>query len=211
MPLRRFLRWVNRIFGRKKSFRLAIYGIPNAGKTSLANRISLEWTGKELGKVSDLPHETRRIKQIKEVKIKVKGKEITIDLIDVPGISHKRDLMGKHFQSFLKHMSNEEANLRVREAIDGVKMAVKLLDHIDVALLVFDSTEDPLDPVNSLILGALESKSIPAILVANKADLPDADARTIREVYSEYPVVELSALQDRNFDKLYEAIAEHHK
>lgn len=211
MPIRRFLKWVNRIFGRKKKFRLAIYGLPNAGKTSLANKISLEWTGKKLGNVSAIPHETRHLSQMKEITIKVDHKEITIDLIDVPGISYQNDLQDKHYKTFLKKMSRKEAKKRVTEAIKGVTSAVKLLEYIDTALLVFDSTKDSLDPINSLILGALESKNIPIIIVANKTDLKKSDTKSIREIYSEYPIVELSALKDENLDPLYQAIAKHHK
>lgn len=211
MPIRRFLKWVGRIFGRKKKFRLAIYGSPNAGKTSLANRISLEWTGKEMGTVSDIPHETRFVKRIKEINIIVGDKEITIDLFDVPGISYKKDLTDQHYKTFLKHMSEAEATQRVREAIRGVKSAVKILDLVDTALLVMDSADDPYNPVNTLILGALESRNIPVIIVANKTDLAEADAKLIKTVYTDYPIVELSTKKDKTLEPLYEAIAKHHK
>lgn len=211
MPVRRFIGWVKKIFGRKKKFRLAVYGLPNAGKTSLANRISLEWTGKELGSVSEIPHETRYVKRIHEVKILSQGKEIILDLFDVPGISYSKDLYGKHYQEFLKRMPGEEAKQRVREAIGGVKTAVKLMDEIDCALLLLDSTENPFNPVNSIILGSLASKKVPALIVANKTDLPDADPLLIKKIYSDYPVVEVSALKDENIDPLYRAIAEHHR
>ncbi|MFH1835070.1 MAG: Era-like GTP-binding protein [Methanobacteriota archaeon] len=211
MPIRRFLFWVGKIFGGKKKFRLAIYGLPNAGKTSLANRISMQWTGRRIGRVSQIPHETRSLNQVKEVTIRVEGKEFTIDLIDVPGISHKNDLFDRHYKMFLSKMSKKKAKQRVSEAILGVKKAVVLLDYIDTALLVMDSSEDPYDPTNFLILGALKAKKVPVIIVANKIDLPMANPASIRETYDDYPVVELSAKKDKSIDTLYKAIAAHHK
>jgi len=45
MDFGRFFGWIYNIFGLKKEVRLGIYGEVNAGKTTLANRISLDWTG----------------------------------------------------------------------------------------------------------------------------------------------------------------------
>ena len=42
-----------RLFRKKKNIQLGFYGPVNAGKTTLANRISLDWLGKEIGKVSE--------------------------------------------------------------------------------------------------------------------------------------------------------------
>ena len=54
-------RILNAIFGKKDSIKLGFYGPPNAGKTSLANRICKDWTGEEIGAVSKVPYETRHI------------------------------------------------------------------------------------------------------------------------------------------------------
>ena len=54
-------------FGKKKRFRMGIYGSPNAGKTTLANTMALDFTGEVLGEVSEVPHETRRVLTKQEV------------------------------------------------------------------------------------------------------------------------------------------------
>jgi GTP-binding protein Era len=60
---------VDKLFGRmlksKKQIKLGLYGPPNGGKTTLANRICVDWLGEEMGSVSNMAHETREI-QIKE-------------------------------------------------------------------------------------------------------------------------------------------------
>ena len=53
------------IFNKKKHIKLGLYGPPNGGKTTLANKICKDWLGEEMGTVSNIAHETREI-QIKE-------------------------------------------------------------------------------------------------------------------------------------------------
>ena len=51
-------RIIKKIFG-KRHARIGIYGPPNVGKTTLANRILRDWTGDIMGSASEIPHETR--------------------------------------------------------------------------------------------------------------------------------------------------------
>ena len=60
-----FKRIFTNMFKNKKEIKLGFYGPPNAGKTSLANRICKDFTGEEIGSVSKVPHETRTV-QFKE-------------------------------------------------------------------------------------------------------------------------------------------------
>jgi len=101
------------IFKKKGSIKLGLYGPPNAGKTTLANRICKDWLGEEMGKVSKIPHETRNIKVKEKIEIKSKGKEMTFNLVDTPGIATKIDY--EDFTSKFK-LKKEVAKKRAREA-----------------------------------------------------------------------------------------------
>lgn len=193
---------LTKIFQKRKNVRLGLYGAPNAGKTSLANKISMDWLGEPVGKVSEVPHETRTIQKKEHVTIRANGHELTMNLLDMPGIATKVD-----YRDFMKYgLTMEEAHKRSREATKGIIEAIKWLENVDAALLVMDSAEDPYTQVNITIVGNLEARNIPVILVANKIDLPNADPEKIREAYPQYPVVEVSALKGNNIDELYDTI-----
>jgi len=190
------------IFKKRKTVRLGLYGAPNAGKTSLANKISMDWLGEPVGKVSRVPHETRAIQQKEHVQVKANGHELDMNLLDMPGISTKVD-----YRDFMKYgITVEDAQKRSKEATKGIIEAIKWLENVDAALIVMDSTEDPFTQVNLTIIGNLEARNIPVILVANKIDLPKSRPAKIRDAYPQYPVVEISALKGDNMDELYQEI-----
>lgn len=197
-----FLDWLLETFGLRKPIRLGIYGSVNVGKTTLANKIALDWTGEEIGTVSVIPHETRYVQKKEKIKIKHGGKNITINLLDMPGLATKVD-----YRDFLKYgIKRKEAKERAKEATQGVIEAIKWLNNVDTVLAVMDATKDPLTQVNATLLGNLEAKKIPVIIVINKIDLKNAKPENIKEVFSQYPSVEVSALTGQNIDKLYEMI-----
>jgi len=93
------------LFGSKKQVKLGLYGPPNGGKTTLANRISGDWLGEEVGSVSNMAHETREIQIKEKITIKSTGKELSFSLVDTPGIATKID-----YEEFLKFgMKEKEA------------------------------------------------------------------------------------------------------
>ncbi len=195
---------ISKMFKKKQSLILGIYGPPNAGKTTLANRISLDFSGVEVGTVSPIPHETRKATIVRQVNIRFNGKGVNVDLVDMPGIASKVD-----YRDFMRHgLSEEEAVERAKEATRGVIEAIQWLDNIDLALTVFDATKVPFDQVNLVILGNLKAKRIPTILVANKIDLPEARPELIKESFPGYKVVCVSALKGDNMEELYKVIAE---
>ncbi len=202
--LKKRFRFLYRILFRKDKLKIGIYGPPNAGKTTLANRILRDWLGEIIGTPSEIPHETRRVKLREGVKIQVDGKSITIDVVDTPGIAAKVD-----FHDFLKYgLSEEEAKRRAKEATEGVIEAIKWLDDLDGILLVMDSTEDPFTQVNVTIVGNIEARKLPLIIVANKIDLPNASPARIKSAFPQHQVVPVSALKGINISSLYKAMAE---
>jgi len=202
MPFKHFLAWLQRFFNGRRAISLGFYGSPNAGKTTIANRISIDWLGEPVGVVSEIPHETRVVQKKERVNMKVNGKTLTMNLLDMPGIATKVD-----YRDFLPYgLSVKEAQQRAKEATRGIIEAIKWLENVDAALVVMDSSEDPYTQVNITILGNLEAKKIPVILVANKIDLPNAKPERIREAFPQYPVVEMSALKGTNIEGLYTEI-----
>ncbi len=193
-----------RIFRKKNKLRIGIYGPPNAGKTTLANRILLDWVGDVMGSVSDVPHETRRARLREGVRIEVNGRTVTIDIVDTPGLATKID-----FHDFLKYgLSEEEAKRRAKEATEGVIEAIKWLDDLDGVILVMDSTEDPFTQVNITIVGNIEARKLPLIIAANKIDLPNASPARIKSAFPQHTVVPISALKGLNMDTFYKVLAE---
>ncbi len=191
-------------FSKKDRMKIGIYGPPNAGKTTLANRILRDWTGDVMGSVSEVPHETRRARLREGVKIEVDGKSVILDIVDTPGLATKID-----FHEFLKFgMSEEEAKRRAKEATEGVIEAIKWLDDLDGVLMVMDATEDPYTQVNVTIIGNIEARGLPLLIVANKIDLPNASPARIKAAFPQHPVVPISALKGLNIDTLYREIAE---
>jgi GTPase len=189
-------------FKRKKEISIGFYGPPNAGKTSLANRICKDWTGEEIGKVSNVPHETRHVQFKEEVEIKYKEKTLKFKLIDTPGIATKID-----YEDFMKmKMSRKDAQNRAKEATQGVVEAIKWLEDVDAVVIVVDSTENPYSQVNITIVGNLIARKIPVLVVANKIDLKKADIKKIESAFLEYDVVGVSARYGKNMEKFYEAL-----
>lgn len=200
-----FFDWIFGIFGVRREVRLGIYGSVNVGKTTLANRISMDWTGEEVGKTSIIPHETRFVQKKEKIEIKAKKKKVMINLLDMPGLATKID-----YRTFLKYgISKIAAKKRAKEATNGIIEAIKWLNNVDAVLAVMDSTQDPLTQINITLLGNLEARKIPVIIVANKIDKKRSKPDAIKEAFPQYPVVEVSALKDKNMNNLYEAIAKH--
>ena len=192
------------LFKKKENIRLGFYGPPNAGKTSLANRICSDWTGEEIGSVSKIPHETRDIQFKERVEIEYKGKKLTFKMVDTPGIATRID-----YEDFLEHgMKRKDAKKRAKEATQGIISAIQWLDDMDAVVVVLDSTENPYSQVNITIIGNLVSRKIPVLIVGNKVDLRKSDIKKISAAFPEYDVVGISAKEGKNMDEFYEALFE---
>lgn len=200
-----FRRFFRMFLARKKDMKLGLYGPPNGGKTTLANKICKDWLGEEMGSVSSTAHETREIQVKEQVVIKSKGgKELQFSLVDTPGIATKID-----YEEFLKDgMKESEAKTRAKEATKGVISSIKWLDDMDAVVIVLDATKDPYSQVNITIIGNLEARKIPVLIVANKMDLKKADIKKIQAAFPQYRVQPISAKTGKNVDKFYEALFE---
>jgi len=192
-----------KMFANRKDLKVGLYGPPNGGKTTLANKICVDWVGEEMGAASNIPHETREVQIKEKVIIKnTKGKELQFNLVDTPGIATKID-----FEEFLGHgMKEKEAKTRAKEATKGVIQSIKWLDDMDVVLIVLDSTVNPYNQVNVTIIGNLEARKIPVLIAANKVDLKKSDLKKIEEAFPQYSVIGISAKTGKHLDKLYNAV-----
>ncbi|MDO5843930.1 MAG: Era-like GTP-binding protein [Methanocorpusculum sp.] len=199
-----FRSFFGKLFGKKRS-RVGIYGPPNAGKTTLANRIVRDATGEAIGPVSEIPHETRRARRKEGLEVSSGGSKMMIDIVDTPGVTTKID-----YHEFLEYgMDQDEAVARAREATEGVAEAMHWLrEDIDGVIYVLDSTQDPFMHVNIMMVGIIESRKLPVIIVANKIDLPDASPQRIKSAFPQHPVVEISGLEGNNMDALYAKMEE---
>jgi small GTP-binding protein len=190
------------LFGKKENIRLGFYGPPNAGKTSLANKICKDWTGQEIGVASKVPHETRHVQFKEKVEIKYKGKTLEFKIIDTPGIATKID-----YEDFLGFgLKKNDAKKRAKEATQGIIESIQWLDDMDAVVIVLDAAENPYSQVNITIIGNLIARKIPVLIVANKIDLKKADIKKFESTFPEYEVVGVSAKEGTNMEEFYEAL-----
>ena len=194
-------------FFKKRRSRIGIYGPPNAGKTTLANRIARDWTGETVGPVSEIPHETRRALRKQDITITGNnGSTITIDIVDTPGVTTKID-----YKDFIEYgVSKDEAVIRAREATEGVAEAMHWLrEDIDGVIYMLDCTQDPFLQVNIMMIAIIESRKLPIIIAANKIDLPDASPQRIKSAFPQHPVISISCTEGKNIEELYEQMVYH--
>jgi GTP-binding protein Era len=226
-------RLLRALFFQKVTAKIGIYGPPNAGKTTLANRIVHTFVdeNEDIGIPTEIPHETRRAVRREGVLIDLKSKSVQnpyhtaipdssvtstteqkpregksklkLDIVDTPGLATKID-----FHDFMAFgLEEKEAKKRAKEATEGVIEAIKWLDDIDGVLLLMDATEDPYTQTNIVIIGNLEARSIPVIVVANKMDLAEAAPQRIADAFPQHTVIPISALKGENMDELYKEMA----
>jgi len=198
------LSWISKLLSRKKKkdIRLAFYGEVNAGKTTLANRIANDLGYPDLGPVSEIPHETRKMVKLENAHLQKDGFDINFTLMDMPGIATTVD-----YRNFVKFgLTETEAIQRAKEATKGILEAIKLIDQVDIALVILDSTKVPFEQINLTIIGNLQLQKIPLIIVANKTDLPDSRPELVRQTFPDQSLVTVSAKTGDNIETLYQAI-----
>lgn len=193
-----------KFFKKNKKLNLGLYGPPNAGKSTLANKIIEDILGEDSEKfsTSEIEHETRKIQKIEKLELKKNGKTIDFTLIDTPGIATKID-----FEDFVKKgVDKESAKERAKEATQGVIESIKWLDNVDAVLVILDSSLNPYNQVNITLVANLVAKKKKLIIVANKNDLKSSNTEKISLVFPDYTIVPISAKTGEGIENLYETI-----
>lgn len=196
-------------FGGAEPQNIGIYGPPNTGKTTLANRIVQDIDSEEevskVGSESQVPHETRKANRQKEVEIEHNGDSVTLHIVDTPGVATTVDY--EEFQEY--NIEKEDAVERSREATEGIAEAMHWLkEDIEGVIYVLDSTRDPFTQVNTMLTGIIESQELPILIFANKIDLEESNVERINNAFPQHTVVPLSAKEGDNMETVYKEIAE---
>jgi len=201
--LKRLWKGIARFFSGKKHARIGVYGPPNSGKTTLANRICADWIGEEMGSTSRIAHETREIRFKEKITIRTEeGKDVTFSLADTPGIATRID-----YEDFVREgIPDIEAKQRAKEATAGVVQSIEWMDKMDCVLIVLDSTKEPYNQVNTTIITNLEERGIPYTIIANKIDLKKANEERIKSAFPQSEVLGISAKRGDNIEKMYEQL-----
>ncbi|NLK65654.1 MAG: ribosome biogenesis GTPase Der [Tissierellia bacterium] len=171
------------------SIKIAVIGKPNAGKSSIINRI----IGKERVIVSDIPGTTR---DAIDTKFERNSKKYT--LIDTAGIRKKS---------------------KVLEAVEkySVLRAFTAVERADVCILVIDADKGVTEQ-DIRIAGYSHDNNKGMIIVVNKWDLIEKDNKTFKEftddirqklAYASYaPIMTVSALTGQRVNKILDAVDE---
>ena len=165
------------------SVKIAIVGIPNAGKSSLLNRL----TGEDRAIVSSIAGTTRDA-----VDTPMVFNDIPITLIDTAGIRRR----GK-----VEHGVEQYSVLRSMQAIE----------RCDVALLMIDATKE-ISAQDTHIAGFIQEAGKSAVVLVNKWDAIEKDTFTIEDFkmrirralnFMDYvPIQFISALTGQRVDKV---------
>jgi len=166
-----------------EGIKLAFIGKPNAGKSSLVNRI----LGEERVLVHDVPGTTR---DPIDTPLEWRGHHFV--LIDTAGIRKKR------------------TSYTMTERV-AVEMAHRQVERADVVCLILDAKEGPSEQ-DSRIAGEAADAGRALVIVANKADLlSSSEENKLREKLREElghvdwaPIVMTSALTGRQVEKILE-------
>ena len=134
--------------------KIAVVGRPNAGKSSIVNRL----LGEDRVVVSNVAGTTR---DAIDTPFKYKGKNYI--LIDTAGIRRKRSIEKESVESY--------SVIRSKEAIKRA----------DIVLIVFDAN-DEISEQDIRIAGYVHEEGKPSIVLMNKWDLVEKNEQTINEI-----------------------------
>ncbi|MBQ8451359.1 MAG: ribosome biogenesis GTPase Der [Clostridia bacterium] len=172
------------------TIKIAIVGKPNAGKSSLTNKL----LGEDRMIVSDVAGTTR---DAVNVPFKYRGKKY--ELIDTAGMRRKSKIEDETVERY-----------SIIRSLDAVRNA-------DIAILVIDASEEISDQ-DLKIASFINEESKPSVIVLNKWDLIDKDTNTMNRFekklanefafMSYFKSVYLSALTGKRIETLMQAVEE---
>ena len=166
------------------SVKIAVVGRPNAGKSSIVNRI----LGEDRVVVSNIAGTTR---DAIDSNFRYNGKDYTI--IDTAGLRRKRAVEQESIESY-----------SIIRSMDAIKRA-------DIVLIVFNSDEE-ISEQDIRIAGYVHEEGKPSIIIMNKWDLVEKNDRTILKYKKEldeklkfmsyYKPLFISALTGKRFNEI---------
>ena len=172
------------------ALKIAVVGKPNAGKSSLINRL----VGEERVIVSNIAGTTR---DAIDVPFYYNKKQYC--LIDTAGMRRKRSIEDESIEKY-----------SVFRTIDSIRKA-------DVVVLVIDASEQ-ISEQDVKIAGLIHEEQKPSVIVMNKWDLIEKQTNTMNKFnekllcdlafMSYFKPVYLSALTGKRMDKLMEAVTQ---
>jgi len=143
---------------RNDMVRVSLIGKPNAGKSSLFNKL----IGQDKVIVSDVAHTTREPFDTQTVYEDPQGTKHNITFVDTAGIRRKAKVKG------------------VLERF-GIRKSIESVDNSDVVLLVLDGTE-PISSQDLQLGGLVEKRSKSVIILLNKWDMAEDNSQAQRTV-----------------------------
>ena len=173
-----------------EAIKIAVVGRPNAGKSSIVNRI----LGEDRVLVSNVAGTTR---DAIDTDFKYNGQKYTI--IDTAGMRRQRSVLKESVEGY-----------SVIRAMEAIKRA-------DVVLIVFDASEE-ISEQDVRIAGYVHEENKPSIVVMNKWDLVEKDGNTINNYQkmledklsfmSYFKPLYLSALTGKRLEKIMPTVNE---
>lgn len=169
-----------------ESINVAIIGRPNAGKSSLSNKM----TGKDRSIVSNIAGTTRDA-----IDTLIERDNTYYKIIDTAGLRRKSQISDDiEYYGFVRSM--------------------RAIDRADVALLVVDATVGITDQ-DQRVAGLADDRGCALIILLNKWDLldsPEAREEIISRIEDQFnfvlyaPVIRISALTGRSIHRIWDAI-----
>lgn len=173
-----------------EAIKIAVVGRPNAGKSSIVNRI----LGEDRVLVSNVAGTTR---DAIDTDFRYNGQKYTI--IDTAGMRRQRSVLKESVEGY-----------SVIRAMEAIKRA-------DVVLIVFDASEE-ISEQDVRIAGYVHEENKPSIVVMNKWDLVEKDGNTINNYQkmledklsfmSYFKPLYLSALTGKRLEKIMPTVNE---